>query len=221
MRFGIVGEGVTDFYVLESLLIGFFNDKDLPVTRFRPKQQEPFGYGNLMNYLSSDDFKIDVESIDFTIVQIDTKECADWNPSINNIGDDDTQIVAFIEQVRTFLIDKIGIDFYEEFQDRIIFAITVHEIECWLLPFHITTHAHQRKMVGCLGTLENIANTKGISINQKNFQQGKHYEDFAKPMKKRKDLFQKMELNPSLKVFIQSLKVKFPNGYISVDIEQQ
>jgi hypothetical protein len=211
MRFGIVGEGVTDFYVLESLLIGFFNDKNLPVTRFRPKQQEPFGFGNLMNYLSSDDFKIDVESIDYTLVQIDTKECADWNPSINNIGDDAAQIEVFIEQVKTFLIDKIGIDFYQEFQDRIIFAITVHEIECWLLPFHITTLAHQRKLVGCAGTLENIANAKGISINQKNFQQGKHYEDFSKPLKKKKELLQKAILNPSLKVFLENLQDMFPN----------
>jgi hypothetical protein len=221
MRFGIVGEGVTDFYVLESLLIGFFNDKDLPVTRFRPKQQEPFGFGNLMNYLASEDFIIDLESVDFTLVQIDTKECADWNPSINNIGDDDTQIEVFIEQVRNFLIDKIGNEFYQEFQDRIIFAITVHEIECWLLPFHINTLAHQRKIVGCIGTLENIANTKGISINQKNFQQGKHYEDFSKPLKKKKELLLKAKLNPSLNAFIETLKVKFPNHNSVEESESQ
>lgn len=221
MRFGIVGEGVTDFYVLESLLIGFFNDKDLPVTRFRPKQQEPFGFGNLMNYLTSEDFKIDVESIDFTIVQIDTKECADWNPSINNIGDDDAQIEDFIEQVRTFLIDKIGIDFYQEFQDRIIFAITVHEIECWLLPFHINTLARQRKMVGCYGALETKAVSKGISLNQKNFQQGKHYEDFSKPLKKKKELLLKAKLNPSLKVFIETLKEKFPHDISAAEGELQ
>lgn len=221
MRFGIVGEGVTDFYVLENLLIGFFNDKDLPVTRFRPKQQEPFGFGNLMNYLASEDFIIDLESVDFTLVQIDTKECADWNPSINNIGDDDTQIEVFIEQVRNFLIDKIGNEFYQEFQDRIIFAITVHEIECWLLPFHINTLAHQRKIVGCIGTLENIANTKGISINQKNFQQGKHYEDFSKPLKKKKELLLKAKLNPSLNAFIETLKVKFPNHNSVEESESQ
>ena len=57
MRFLIAGEGLTDFIVLQNLLRGFFNDKNLSATRLLPKDKEPVGWGNLFNYLTTEEFK--------------------------------------------------------------------------------------------------------------------------------------------------------------------
>ena len=211
MRFAIASEGRTDYTVLKNLLIGFFKDKSLPVTLLRPKEKEPFGWGNLLNYISSQDFRDDCddENIDYTIIQIDTNECADWNEALKHIGDNTTEINNFISQVTNVLIKKIGNDFYAVNKDKIIFAICVHEVECWLLPFNTNKPAHYSKMVGCVNTIEQIANRNGYSIHEKNYQDGKHYDTLSKEMKNNKVLIQKGSLNPSLKLFLESLTNSF------------
>lgn len=211
MRFAVIGEGKTDFKVIKNLLIGFFSDKNLPITRLLPKDNEPVGWGNVLNYLSTQEFRDGVENNDYTIVQIDTKECAEWNENLINIGDDITRIEEFVASIKTILINKIGVDFYNENQNKILFAITIHEIECWLLPFNTTTKAHVSKIVGCENAIEKIVSKRGFSIHQKNYQDGKHYDDLSKDMKDHKILLKRGQLNPSLKLFLDILQATFPN----------
>lgn len=209
MRFAIVGEGKTDYKVLKNLLIGFFNDKNLPVTRLLPKDIEPVGWGNVFKYLSTEEFRDGVENNEYTIVQIDTKECSDWEEKLTNIGSDIMKIDDFITSVKNVLIHKIGLDFYNANKNKILFAITVHEIECWLLPFIASHKAHLSKIVGCENAVEKIANRQGFSIHQKNYQDGKHYDDLSQGMKNQKQLLEKSKLNPGLKSFIELLKIVF------------
>ena len=211
MRFAIAGEGLTDYTVLKNLLIGFFKDKQLPVTRLVPRDKEPGGWGNLLNYVSSPYFREGCNNADYVIIQIDTKECSEWQAGINNIGDDHAQIEDFIKQCSGALIRKIGEEFYNVNIDKIHFAICVHEIECWLLPFNAQQPAHQKKMVGCANSIEQIAQKSGYSINQINYENGKHYDTLSKEMKNNKDLLQKGSLNPSLKVFLDRLTDSFQN----------
>lgn len=209
MRFAVVGEGLTDFKVLKNLLIGYFKDKNLPVTRLLPVDEEPVGWPNVLKFLTTKEFRDGVENTDYTIVQIDTGECQDWGEGLNNIGSDSSLIDNLIASVKTILINKIGQDFYNANNNKILFAITVNEIECWLLPFNTTTKAHFSKIVGCANAIEKLANKRGFSIHQKNYQDGKHYDELSKGMKKNKDLLSKGKLNPSLKIFIDVLDSSF------------
>jgi hypothetical protein len=210
MRFAIVGEGLTDFKVLKNLLMGFTKDKNLTVNRLLPKDKEPVGWGNVLQYLSSPEFQTGVKINDFTVVQIDTNECDQWGAGLKHIGDDDSQIDGFINHIISVLAIKIETEFYDKHKSKIIFAVCVHDIECWLLPFHASQPAHFSKMVRCYPTLEQVAQKKGYSLHQKNFQEGKHYEDLSKDMKDNKVLIQKSKLNPSLKFFIDSLSLALP-----------
>lgn len=209
MRFAVVGEGLTDFKVLKNLLIGYFKDKNLPVTRLLPVDEEPVGWPNVLKFLTTKEFRDGVENTDYTIVQIDTGECQDWGEGLNNIGSDASLIDNLIASVKTVLINKIGQAFYNANSNKILFAITVNEIECWLLPFNSTTKAHFSKIVGCVNAIEKLANKRGFSIHQKNYQDGKHYDDLSQDMKKNKELRKKSQLNPSLKVFIDVLDTAF------------
>lgn len=209
MKFAVVGEGLTDHIVLKNLLIGFFNNKDLIVNRLRPLAKEPGGWGNVLAYISSEEFENSFDFSDYIIIQIDTKECEEWSRDIRNIGDDAEQLTAFIEQLKTVLIQKIDAELYEAQKDKILFAICVHEIECWLLPFNTTHKAHIRKMVGCYGALEKICVPKGFSLNEKNYQDGKHYDILSKEMKDNKILLKKSLLHPALTLFINDLHQKF------------
>lgn len=209
MRFLFVGEGLTDFTVIRNILIGFFNDKNLRINRLLPKDKEPVGWGNVLNYLPTSEFKDSFDFADYIVIQIDTDKCDDWNEGIKNIGNDRENVIDFVEAVKEILIKKIGIELYASKEANIIFAICVHEMECWLLPFITDLKAHQSKIVNCVKSVEQIANKKGVSINQKNYEDGKHYENFSIEMKKNRTLLKKSELNPSLNYFIETLKAIF------------
>ncbi|HWK07736.1 MAG TPA: hypothetical protein VNS58_29090 [Puia sp.] len=215
MSFAVVGEGKTDHIVLRNLLVGFTGNKNLIVTRPLPEGDEPVGWGNLFNFLASDRFRKIFDFEGHVIVQIDTGTCEDWDENLKHIGTDTEQIGDFIENIKKVLIKKMGEGFYDEQKDRILFAICVHDIECWLLPFNSTLPSHHAKLVGCLNTLEHILNPKGISLHQKNYKEGKHYDDLSKLMKNRKDLTKKAALNASLKIFIDDLLKVFPSVEVS------
>ena len=75
MDFGIISEGPTDQLVLEHILFGFFEDKDLPITPLQPKAGESGNWDKVFNYRKSDDFKealTSVYGVDSIIIQIDT-----------------------------------------------------------------------------------------------------------------------------------------------------
>lgn len=211
MRFITVSEGLTDFPVLKNLLIGFFDNKNLSVSRILPEGNESVGWGNLLNYLSTEKFRGIFElKENFAIIHIDTDKCEEWKQGLHNIGDNKLAVADFIEDVKRRLVIIIGEDFYETVKDRMLFAITVHEVECWLLPFNAALPAHQSKMVNCLETLERIANSRGFSLNQKNYREGRNYEELSKPLKSNKELMHKYLLNPSLKIFVDNLLARFP-----------
>ena len=122
MRFAIAGEGCTDFIVLQNLLIGFFNDKNLSVTRLLPKDKEPVGWGNVLKYLATEEFRIGALYNDYVVVQIDTDKCEEWNAGLQNIGDNISQVESFINAVIDVLKTKIGTEFYQSNESKILFS---------------------------------------------------------------------------------------------------
>lgn len=119
MNFVIAGEGLTDYIVLKNLLIGFFNNKNLPVNRLLPKDKEPVGWGNVLKYLSTEEFRNGVINSDYCIVQIDTNECEDWNEELIHIGDDESKVNVFIRDIIKVLINRIGQE-YVNLKNKII-----------------------------------------------------------------------------------------------------
>ena len=209
-RILFAGEGLTDYIVLKNLLIGFFKDKNLPISRLLPRDKEPVGWGNVLNYLSTDEFREGVNNTDYIIIQIDTDKCEEWSEGLHHIGDNRDNLDDFVKGVIAVLITRIGQDFYTQNKDKFLFAISIHDIECWLFPFITDQPARQSKIVGCVNAVERIAQKLGISINQKNYEDGKHYEKFSQDMKKHNTLIQRYSSNPSLKIFIDMLKTAFP-----------
>lgn len=210
MKFQIVSEGRTDFVVLKNLLIGFFNDKNLLVTPLFPESKEPAGWGNVLNYITTERFQTGMLNTDYMVIQIDTDKCEDWNENLKNSGDDILKLNSLIDDIIDVLISKIGNEFYQANAAKILFAVSVHEIECWLLPFNVERAAKQAKTVGCFNALEAIAIKQGFSLHQKNYQEGKNYETLSVDMKKNKVLMKKYPLNPSLKIFVETLLKTFP-----------
>ncbi|HRA72774.1 MAG TPA: hypothetical protein PLB11_08110 [Flavobacterium sp.] len=215
MTIGLVTEGITDQEIISNILYGYFNDDDILINELQPLRDETDkskaenigGWGNLIEYCKSEVFKKSFQIIDILILQVDTDICEEYGVPKKEAGIDLTP-EQLVEKVKLKFIDIIGEDFYKNFSDKIIFAISVHSIECWLLPIYYTDNK-KSKMVNCLGTLNSKLNiVEGFTIdeNNKNFT---YYEKISKIYSKRKKLILYYKLNPSFKIFIDDLENLF------------
>ena len=155
ISFGLVTEGITDQEIISNILSGYFDNPDILVNELQPLRDETDrnkstnfgGWGNLLEYCKSDVFKSAFQTTSFIIIHIDTDICEDYNVSKKQ-GGIDLSVNQLVDQVKNLFIEIIGPDFYEKNSKRIIFAIAVHSIECWLLPIYYNDH-RKNKIVNC------------------------------------------------------------------------
>src|SRR5687767_12417397 len=121
MKFALVGEGPTDYYVIRNILIGFFNDKNIALTLLHPEDaKKPGGWSNVLGYIQTESFQKSFLFNDYVIIQIDTRECDQWKQNLVSIGSDEKQVTAFIDAVIKVLIGLIGTTVYDQYKDKII-----------------------------------------------------------------------------------------------------
>lgn len=212
MEFGIISEGVTDQIVLESILFGFFEDKNLPVNPLQPKPGVSGNWDKVFTYCESADFRQALTSeysVDFVIIQIDTDFMRSQEvPERYRFNPTHLSVEEIADQMRLKLIDCIGESFYQQFHDRIFFAIAVDSIECWFLPIYFAGKPSiASKTTNCLDSLNvELSKSEGFYIKSK---EEKYYRIISKRFQKRKDLLVFAEKNPSFAWFIKELRGKF------------
>ncbi|OWY24732.1 phage tail protein [Sphingobacteriales bacterium UPWRP_1] len=213
-HFGLVTEGITDQEIISNILIGYYNNPDILITELQPLRDETDknravsfgGWGNLLEYCQSPVFKQAFQSVSYIILQIDTDVCEDYEISKKENGEDLTP-EQLIKKVADKFIGLIGIDFYRQFQHRIIFAIAVHSIECWLLPIYYTDN-RKHKTVNCLPTLNQALSKKeGFTIDASN-KALIYYQRISDVFSKKKNLEKYYPHNPSFNIFIQNLSTQ-------------
>lgn len=204
--FGLVTEGATDQVVIENILYGVFNDPDICINRLHPVPDESGNWDKVFKYCASEEFKEALNYNDFLIVQVDTDVLTGGDiPKKYNLNFAPNLIPEdIIKKVSEFLISLIGgeSDFWKLYNDKIIFAISVNQIECWLLPIYFKDQKVKRKKAsGCISTLNEVMEQKeGFYIDKK-----EHY--FYSQMSKhfKRNIEKLYKLNPSLKVFVERI----------------
>ena len=73
---------------------------------------------------------------DYIIIQIDSDVSENFEVSHNDENNNKLPIETLVNRIKQKLISKIDSDFYEENQHKIIFAVSVHSLECWILPIY-------------------------------------------------------------------------------------
>jgi len=216
--FGLITEGLTDQIVIEKILAGFFNSQNIEVTPLQPKRNkdnqnksQSGGWTLVFDYCHSKKFQESFRFFDYIIIQIDTdvlvdSENSNYNiPSRDDNGDELTP-QQLIEKVIEKFRDAIGEDFYNTNQQKILFAISVHSLECWLLPLYYTDKKKQAKVNNCLDTLNlQLAKKHKFTIDP-NAKNPEYYREFSKQYSKQKVLMKHYAENPSLKAFIEEIQ---------------
>lgn len=209
-----IGEGVTDVEVIRSILISYTEDKDLFVSALWPNEKlKPAGWTQVFNYCKTDEFRGAFQYAAYVVVQIDADIFRKGDipgkyviPNIHQL-----EVPALIDAINGLLIREIGDEFFQQYQQRIIFAIAVDQIECWLLPAYFPNQATKaKKTTGCIATLnEALTATKaGFTIDKKD---ARYYQKMCrKRFGKKQDLQKFAAMNPSLEIFLKELATKLP-----------
>lgn len=220
-NFGLITEGLTDQIVIESILAGYFNNPDLDIRPLQPERDKDDddkshnygGWSQVIAYCESTDFKEAFQFIEYIIIQIDTDVSEDYN-----ILKQDENGELTPQQLIEKVIDKfkglIGENFYIKYEQRIVFAISVHSIECWLLPLYYTDK-RKSKLINCLDTLNQQLSRKDSFTIDRNAKNPDYYRQIARKYCKQKVLIASYPDNPSFKVFIEELE----NRNIAVEPE--
>ena len=153
--FAGIAEGITDQKVIDNILVGYFNNRDINVNWLQPaKIGKSGGHGEVTNYCRSRKFKAVFDLNEYVIIHIDTDISSELGVPHQ---DDNGQLISpehLIERVIAKFREIIGEDFYDQYAEKIIFAIAVHSIECWLLPLH--SQEAKSETIDCLSTLSKV-----------------------------------------------------------------
>lgn len=215
ISFGLVTEGITDQEILSNVLFGFFKETNIPINPFQPIRDETDksrqgnfgGWLKVFEYCNSKYFRQAFQSCDYIIIQLDSDVCEEYGIPKFESGTE-LKVIDLINKIKTHLINEIGQEFYNKVVDKVIFAISVHSIECWFLPLFYTDNKRS-KTTGCIGTLNRALETKnyGVFIDPDN-KQFEIYQNLAKPLKKHKTLLKTYKHSPSFEVFYSDLAAK-------------
>ena len=209
MIIGLVSEGVTELPIIQNVIIGHTGDTDLIVQQLSPirdatnaiKPENLGGWSKVLEYIGSSVFRAAVQYMDAIIVQIDTDVCEDFGVSRNGADGSELAPVELLDQVRDHLVSRIETEFYNSVGHRIIFAITVDSIECWLLPLFYTDN-RATKHKNCVDTLNQQIRSRGYTIGHKDY---RVYEELSAPLKKKKELTRVAQKQLSLGQFVAEL----------------
>ena len=210
-KLGLACEGITDHIVLENILCGYFEDPDLDenITQLQPhldetdqKQANFGGWEMLLDYLKSLRFRDDVVNVKYLVIQLDTDIIgrSNFGLSYQNLTIEGIIKSTIIELISRINSGEAG--FYEKNKDKVIFAICVHSLECWLYAHYNNKLLKSPKITGCGKALKYTLKESGFDKSKDK----KLYEKYSKVFLERKNIDQAANKDPSFKYFIQLLE---------------
>jgi hypothetical protein len=217
LKFGVIAEGSSDQQVIENILLGYFqNEEEEPDIRpFQPPRATtglpapPGGWTLVFRCLARGDFQQALNFNDFLVIHIDTDVQEDPGFDVpRRESGIELSVPERVDRVIARLIAVIGEELFQTKKDRILFAVAVDSIECWLLPLLHSDKKKAEKTTGCLKTANAAirkTNKKGglSSGDTKKFPEA--YEQASREYTKRKKLMEHRDRNPSLELFIKQL----------------
>jgi hypothetical protein len=190
--------------VIKNILRGYFaiQNSQQDIAELSPPEG---GWRPLLTYLTCERFREDVENHQFIILQIDTDVSHDFDiPHTDNLGNQLTTL-ELIEKVIEKLIFQMNsgqIDFYQDYAKKIIFAICVHSIECWL----VAHYGKSENLLNCLTELKTFKFPNNLQVAKK----VRNYDLISQPFLIRQHIETVAQKDKSFKHFIQQLQLISP-----------
>jgi hypothetical protein len=220
MKFALITEGVSEFNIIKHIIVKYFKDQDPYINPIQPiilndKQETTGGWVEVLKYCEREEkLKNLMLYNDYLVIQIDTDQSQNAPFNINHLkptGEEKTTN-ELLHDVLNKLNSLISPDIKATYSDKIFFAISIHTLECWLLPlFYVNNHKSDTK--GCLSTLNSELVKKSIKpISTKNSPSAQQsYRSILINWKKKSEIIASAQFNIGFKGFLESLDlIKVP-----------
>lgn len=212
-KIGIIAEGETDQIVIENILIGLGVDA-ADVIQLRPKyrtDETDKGYqGGTWQGVKNDcleriefDRFFQIADNELIIIQLDTAECEETDFGVLRPTKENN--ANYATELRQNVIQKVNTWLDNHYENKLLYAITIEEMESWILTIYLNEDTVQRinpkpKLQAEL-TRKNVTN-KGCR-NKKDF-----FDKQTIDFRKKKNLNVFVARNKSLSDFTESVKAK-------------
>lgn len=194
--FGGIAEGITDFSIINSILIGYFNDSKIDINLISPINfKASSNYDKVFKSCKPEKLKRAFLANKYIIIHVDTDVSTSFGIS-HYENEQPLSPQQLIDKVADKFKQQMGEEFYSQYGHRIIFAIAVHSIECWLFPL-LASDDKSAEIENCCQTLE-----KTIPSFRKKYD---YYQEITERYRNHDDLLNLYPKNPSLKIFIEQL----------------
>lgn len=219
MRIGIIAEGTTDQAVLENILKGLGYDESdiIPIRPDLSMDETDKQFYNIdtfggWEYVKKDCIertKLDeffmIADNQSIIIQVDTLEINQTQsliqkPQKQNNPNYTQELKEYAQTLRQSVIDIINGWLQNHYQEKLLYAICVEEMESWILTIY--TKKDTLNAANPKETLKYVLKGK-LSVGDKYC-----YKEISKQFRKKKKLLLYSKLNYSLQAFIESLSLK-------------
>lgn len=213
--FALITEGITDQVMIETLLLTCLGP-DTAVNPIQPqrdstdksRQTDFGGWERVLECCNQINFEEILSVNDFIVLQLDTDQAEhpNFGVALTENGQD-RSVDALLADVRAVIMNKLGAA-WPQFAQRILFALAVHSLECWLLPLYAETDADFKRTKNCASHLARLTGCKP-EADLKNYRK---FVELSAPLqrsRKNKHWQQKLENcrqhSQSLAIFLDSL----------------
>ena len=216
MQIGLIAEGASELRILKHI-IGRYLGTEHDINEIQPKtnaegtQIIPGGWDRVITTFEFENTVKDalVEN-DYVLIQIDTDQ-AQTAPFSVNVLDENGQYCkpeVLHQRVSERILNRIP-NLDESERNRVILAICISEIECWLLPLYYND-SKRCKTTGCIALLNQKLSSNKIDPlpngNKNSSGTQKTYNTILKNLKKPKEIEECAQYNYGFQYFIQQLK---------------
>ncbi|WP_143393884.1 hypothetical protein [Fimbriiglobus ruber] len=200
--------------VIENILVGYFQGQEEPsITFVQPPPASvatpspPGGWTRVFDSLKRGDCQQVLQFNDFVVIQIDTDVQEEPGFDVpRREGGSELSLPDRVARVIARLKRDVEPEFCTAHEHRILFAIAVDSIECWLLPLLYVNNKAQ-KTTGCLDAANDTLRKKkmdGLS-SAEGTKFPRAYERASREYTKQKSLTKHRSRNPSLELFVKQL----------------
>lgn len=216
MQIGLIAEGASELRILKHI-IGRYLGTEHDINEIQPKtnaegtQIIPGGWDRVITTFEFENTVKDVlVENDYVLIQIDTDQ-AQTAPFSVNVLDENGQYCkpeVLHQRVSERILNRIP-NLDESERNRVILAICISEIECWLLPLYYND-SKRCKTTGCIALLNQKLSSNKIDPlpngNKNSSGAQKTYNTILKNLKKPKEIEECAQYNYGFQYFIQQLK---------------
>ena len=221
MQIGLIAEGASELRILKHIIgryLGTEHDTNeiQPKTNAQGTQIVPGGWDRVITTFEFENTVKDalVEN-DYVLIQIDTDQVQTAPFSVNVLDENGQYCKPEVlhQRVSERILNNIP-NLIDSERERVILAICISEIECWLLPLYYND-SKRCKTTGCITLLNQKLSSNKIDPlpnGNKNSQGAqKTYNIILKNLKKPKEIEECAQYNYGFYSFINKLKyIKSP-----------